>query len=68
VAGPHFRLEHVAGGGAVEALGEAERWALPLSGTATAGGEIAGPGECLLVPAGAALEGSDGGALLVAAV
>ena len=66
VAGPHFRVEFVGAGGDAAALQDRERWVLPLTGTATAGGDTAGAGECLLVPPGVAL--AVDGPVLVAAV
>jgi mannose-6-phosphate isomerase len=64
--GPSFTVRYVAPGAAeVEALAGRDRWVLPLSGTADAG-ENAGVGECLLVPAGAALTRSADAALLIA--
>lgn len=50
-----------------DALTDRTRWILPLSGRVQCGGEIAGPGECLLVEAGRAVEASDA-RMLVGAV
>lgn len=49
VDGPHFTLVH----SHADRLVDRQRWILPLSGSATAAGETARPGECLLVNAGA---------------
>ena len=67
VEGPHFRVEYVAGGGAVTALAERERFVLPVRGTVSAEGEAGEPGDCLLVPGGAELVASEDAELLVAA-
>ena len=66
-AGPHFRVEFVAGGGAVAALADRERFVLPLKGSVTADSETSEPGDCLLAAAGAELVASEGAELLVAA-
>ena len=68
VPGPHFRVEYVAGGGAVTALAKAERFVLPLRGSVTVSGETGEPGDCLLVPAGAEVSASEDAELLVAAL
>ncbi|HEY0149526.1 MAG TPA: class I mannose-6-phosphate isomerase [Allosphingosinicella sp.] len=67
VACPHFQLEYIGHGGPVERIRDRERWVLPLRGTVSFDGMTGKPGDCLLVPAGAALEVSDGGAILMAA-
>jgi mannose-6-phosphate isomerase len=54
VDGPYFSLVHVASGNA-GVLADRRRWVMPLSGRASAGGEEAKPGECLLLEAGEAL-------------
>jgi mannose-6-phosphate isomerase len=61
VPGPYFRLEYVADGGDASVLQDRERWVLPLSGSAA----DAGPGDCLLLEAGAPLSAT--GRLLIAA-
>jgi mannose-6-phosphate isomerase len=67
VPGPHFRLDYVEASGPVGALGDAERWVLPLRGEVSTGGEIGRPGDCLLVSPGQPVTASDDAALLVAA-
>lgn len=64
---PHFQMEYIGHGGPVEGMRDRERWVVPLKGTASIEGMTAGPGECLLVAPGAALEVSEGGAILMAA-
>ena len=64
---PHFQLEYIGHGGPVERMRERERWVLPLRGTVSMGGIKARVGECLLVAPGAALDVSEGGAILMAA-
>jgi len=54
VAGPPFTLLKLEG--ATDLLEDRRRWVLPVEGNAASGGETAGPGECLLVEAGAPLE------------
>ena len=54
VAGPPFTLLKLEG--ATGLLEDRRRWVLPVEGSATAGGETAGPGECLVIEAGAPLE------------
>lgn len=44
------------------------RWVLPIEGTARAGGEIAGPGQCLLAEPGEAVTMDAGCRLLIAAI
>jgi mannose-6-phosphate isomerase len=51
VDGPLFSLVHVASGDG-HVLQDKRRWVMPLAGRAVAGGEEAGPGECLLLDAG----------------
>ena len=48
VDGPHFSLIHTHS----DALRGRRRWVLPLSGKVRSGGDIAGPGECLLLNPG----------------
>jgi mannose-6-phosphate isomerase len=67
VASTHFTLMRLDGGGPAAQLGERQRWAVPLAGTAESEGEGVGPGECLLVAPGAALTRSDDCVLLLAA-
>ena len=52
VDGPPFVLMHTH----ADALTERERWVIPLEGQARSQGEHAEAGECLLVPAGEAVE------------
>lgn len=52
VEGPAFVLLHTQG----DALQERERWLIPLDGEIRSNGDHASPGECLFVPAGAAVE------------
>jgi mannose-6-phosphate isomerase len=66
-ASDHFTLLRLTGGGVAAELGERQRWAIPLEGSIEAAGDRAGPGECLLVEAGAVLSRSDGCVLLLAA-
>ena len=65
VPGPHFTLHYVEG--APEPFAAGDRFAIPLRGTVSAGGEEGKPGDCLFVPEGTPLSASDGAALLVAA-
>lgn len=65
VEGPHFTLWHVASGR--DPLAGRERWVVPVSGRASAGGEDAAAGECLYVGANDALEIAPGTRMLVAA-
>jgi mannose-6-phosphate isomerase len=56
IEGDHFRLAHVsASEPAPDIYAEARRWVMPLDGEATAAGEAASAGECLLVEAGTSL-------------
>lgn len=67
VDGPHFTLLRVDGRSAeAKRLAGRDRLAMPLDGRVRSGGEDAGPGECLLVSAGTAVE-ADGAYLLAAA-
>ncbi|MFN3388878.1 MAG: class I mannose-6-phosphate isomerase [Allosphingosinicella sp.] len=65
VAGPHFTVLRVEG--ASDALSGRVRMAIPLAGEIAAGGDIAGPGDCLLVPAGAPIDAAPDAAFLLAA-
>lgn len=65
VAGPLFTVLRVEGES--EALAARERIAVPLHGEVGAGGERAGPGECLLVPPDQAIEAGPDAAYLLAA-
>jgi mannose-6-phosphate isomerase len=65
VAGPHFQVDYVVGDGPVGAMAGTSRWVLPLRGGAAGADAVAAPGECLYVPAGAALSGFGDAALLV---
>lgn len=55
VEGPHFTVVQ----SGEDQLRDRLRWILPLSGTARAGEAVAGPGDCLLVQPGQALETSE---------
>jgi mannose-6-phosphate isomerase len=63
--GPPFTLLRLTG--PTERLAGARRWVLPVEGIAASGGETAGPGECLLIEAGAPLELSSGAVAFVGA-
>jgi mannose-6-phosphate isomerase len=66
VPGPHFTLLRLQSGSPdAERLHDRDRLAIPIEGTVKSGAFEAVPGECLLVPAGATLEGE--GAWLLAA-
>jgi mannose-6-phosphate isomerase len=54
--GPHFSLVQAIDGAAPDGLSDRRRWVIPVEGTATSNGEQAGPGECLVIEAGAPLE------------
>ena len=64
VPGPHFTLAYVEG--APELIASRDRYAIPLRGTVSAGGEEGRPGDCLLVPEGTPLSASEDGAMLIA--
>ena len=66
VDGPHFTLLRIEQTSEGDDLASRERWAIPLSGSVRSKGETASPGECLLVPAGAALQ-LDGEAVVLLA-
>lgn len=59
VNGPQFRFAQSHG----DAFPKHVRWVIPLEGEVRSGGETAGPGECLLVPAGDSVE-TDGRLLI----
>jgi mannose-6-phosphate isomerase len=68
VNGPHFTLCRATSAEAVPAsLVDRERWVMPLEGSASSGNETAGPGECLLLAAGAPLDLGPGCTALVGA-
>ncbi|MCH8686223.1 class I mannose-6-phosphate isomerase [Pedomonas mirosovicensis] len=68
VDGDYFSVFHVEDLAAVPAhLSGKQRWVMPLSGEAQCGEHTAGPGECLYVPANAALEKKDNAVILLAA-
>lgn len=67
VGGPHFTLVAAAGRRGAGALAERDRFAFVLEGTAEAGGDAAGSGDCLFVPKRAPLGCSPGAKLLIAA-
>jgi mannose-6-phosphate isomerase len=54
VVGPPFTLLKL--DGSTDLLRDRRRWVLPVEGSAASDGETAGPGECLLVEAGAPLD------------
>jgi len=54
VAGPAFTLLKLKG--ATDLLRDRRRWVLPVEGSAASDGETAGPGDCLVIGAGAPLE------------
>jgi mannose-6-phosphate isomerase len=54
VDGPHFTLVHTH----ADVLQDRQRWVLPLEGEVSAGADIAGAGECLLVSAGQSVDGT----------
>jgi mannose-6-phosphate isomerase len=57
VDGPDFLLVHAVDGIAPrDALSDRRRWVIPVEGTVTSGAESAGPGECLIIEAGAPLD------------
>ena len=62
VDGPAFRLVYRRG----DTLPDRRRWILPLDGVVRSGGDVAGPGDCLLLEPGDALTG--GGAMLIGAM
>ena len=64
--GPHFSLVQAIDGAAPDRLSDRRRWVIPVEGIATSNGEQAGPGECLLIEAGAPLE-FDGARVLIGA-
>ncbi|HEY0044131.1 MAG TPA: class I mannose-6-phosphate isomerase [Allosphingosinicella sp.] len=66
VPGPHFTLVYVEG--QPELIAAQDRFAIPLRGTASAGGDEAAPGHCLFVPEGTPLSAGEDAALLVAAL
>lgn len=51
VKGPLFSLVQAVGGEAARETSNRRRWIMPLDGEARAGGDSAGPGECLLIEA-----------------
>jgi mannose-6-phosphate isomerase len=53
VDGPQFTLVCTSG----DTLRDRKRWVIPLEGEAKSGGDMARPGECLLVEAGATVNG-----------
>ena len=55
VDGPQFRLVL----STRDALQDRMRWVIPLDGEVRSGGDVAAPGECLLLEAGEALESSN---------
>jgi mannose-6-phosphate isomerase len=62
VDGPHFRFVQTGR----DALSDSLRWVIPLRGEVRSGGDAAGPGECLLLQPGEALE-FDGALMLIGA-
>jgi mannose-6-phosphate isomerase len=68
VSMPHFTLLRCSNSGAeADRLSGRDRWAVPISGSVQSDGIAARTGECLFLPAGAALEVSDDSELLLAA-
>ncbi len=66
VNGPHFTLVRVEDAAAAPpALCERRRWVMPLQGSTYSGDEQAGPGECLLIEAGAPLSASGDAIILI---
>lgn len=61
VDGPQFVLVHTS----ADSLADRQRWVIPLEGSATANGDSAGPGDCLLVSPGDEVEST--GQLLIGA-
>jgi mannose-6-phosphate isomerase len=61
VDGPQFVLVHMS----TDALRDHQRWVIPLDGEARSNGEVAVPGECLLVRAGQHVESA--GRMLIGA-
>ena len=60
VNGPHFSLVQAVDGAApADGLSDRRRWIIPVEGLATSNGEQAGPGECLVIEAGAPLDFPD---------
>lgn len=54
---PQFSLIHAVDGAAPDdGLSDRRRWIIPVEGIATSNGERAGPGECLVIEPGAALD------------
>lgn len=64
VSGPHFSLLQVVGGQSPADVADRRRWVMPLDGQVSADGDVAGPGECLLVEAGGALDIGSGRVLI----
>jgi mannose-6-phosphate isomerase len=64
VDGPHFTLVH----STADALQDRRRWIIPIEGKVRSGGDTAGPGECLLLEAGAPLDTKDARILIGASV
>ena len=62
VDGPHFTLVHTRS----DALADRQRWVMPLDGSVGMDGEIARPGDCLLVGAGRNFD-CDGARMLIGA-
>ena len=68
VDGPHFSLVRTdSTSGVAGELGSRRRWAMPLAGEASSGGESAGPGECLLLEPAAPLDLAPGATILLGA-
>jgi mannose-6-phosphate isomerase len=67
LGGPHFALIRARSVPETDPLSNRQRWVMPLEGIASSNDERAGPGECLLIEAGAPLEISAGGQVLVGA-
>jgi mannose-6-phosphate isomerase len=64
VNGPLFSLVQAVGGEAASETSKRRRWVMPLDDEVRAGGEAAGPGECLLVEAGEEVDLGSGRVLI----
>jgi mannose-6-phosphate isomerase len=67
VSSPHFTLVHVPPGAVPSPFVAArERWLIPVTGALASGGEVAAPGECLLVAPHERVDAAPGCAYLIA--
>lgn len=62
VDGPHFMLVQAR----ADSMRDRQRWVLPIEGEIRSGSDIAGPGDCLLLEPGEALE-ANGATMLIGA-